>query len=561
MNKRLISLLSAALILLTAVIIPASEAKAINVTLTSTPISGGSNHSVAIQKNSSLWVWGSNLEFQLGKEAEVKKLAIPEQVVYEDTDASIVAVAAGSNFSLALDYYGDVYVLGRGGNTPIYKVPALTGIVAIAAGSSVGLALDNEGAVWQWDIGRSPKRISNLSGVAEIAAGSAHFLALTFSGEVWAWGINGNGQLGNGTTNDTESPRKVETLANIVGIAAGNSHTLAISHDGSIYAWGSNTFGQLGDGTTDAHNTPVKTEGIKNAIAVSAGVDSSMALTKDKKIFTWGYGEYGQHGNGDTVSTQEIPKSIETEGVPVFIASGAHHNFYVSSEGNLYTWGRNRDNQLGNGNDVQTTKPVKVLNSLPTNNTRYLPLPFQGASTWAVQAPAEELPSLYALELLPPMLWGRYQTYVTRAEFAGLLVNIYEAIKGKTITYPDKTNFEDISKNVYETEIRKAYEIKLVNGVSETLFNPEGRIYRQDAAKMICTFIFIMEGITEDPDVTILPYKDVAKISKYAIPFVSYAYEYNIITGTGSNFEPMSNLTREQTLAIIYRAIMKYGWV
>jgi hypothetical protein len=166
------------------------------------------------------------------------------------------------------------------------------------------------------------------------------------------------------------------------------------------------------------------------------------------------------------------------------------------------------------------------------------------------------------MNLLPPMLWGSYTSNVTRAEFASLLVCIYEEIKEAELTYPNNIKFTDIEDHVYNSEIRKAYAIEMVGGVSEARFNPEGKITRQEAAKMICTFIAIMEGSPPPEGLRSLAfYKDASKVAAWAVPFVAFAYDNDIMLGSGGNFNPLNNLTREQILAMVYRTIQKYGWI
>jgi len=557
MKKRLNNLLLAALILLTAVFIPFSAARAAGVTNTSTPISGGMSHSIALKEDGTLWTWGSNQNLQLGKGRDILAQATPEPV---KEVTSFVSIAAGYNFSLALRYDGDVYVLGDGGTAPIYKAPGLTGIIAIVAGQTDGLALDIDGTVWQWTIGENPKKVSKLSSVAAIVAGGAHFFALTHSGEVWAWGANWSGQLGDGTTTDADVPIKVESLANIIYVAAGYSHSLAVAHDGSVYAWGSNTYGQLGDGTTTTQLTPVKVKGISGAVQAAAGNETSMVLTKDQKIYTWGYGEYGQLGD-DTVSiSKDTPEAIDVVGIPIYIASGVYHCFYVSNEGDLYAWGRNRDHTLGTGKTTNETKPFMVLDAIsniPPEDVIQTN-PYETASAWSIP----ELKKLDELNMLPPMLRADYRNNTTRAEFAAVLVHLYEAIYETEITYASSTKFQDIEKHVFEIEVRKAFAIDIVSGVSDTRFNPEGQITRQEAAKMISTFY---ANITDDEllgGVRHIPfYKDASKVAEWAVPFVWYAYQNDIMQGSDGYFYPLNNLTREQTLAMVYRMILKYEWI
>ena len=44
----------------------------------------------------------------------------------------------------------------------------------------------------------------------------------------------------------------------IVDIAAGTNHNLALDSDGNLWTWGNNESGQLGDGTTINSNVPIQ---------------------------------------------------------------------------------------------------------------------------------------------------------------------------------------------------------------------------------------------------------------------------------------------------------------
>ena len=72
------------------------------------------------------------------------------------------------------------------------------------------------------------------------------------------WGNNGYGQLGDGTTTDSSTPVAVSLPAGrtATALALGSYHSCAILDDGSIQCWGRNSYGQLGDGTTTNSNIP-----------------------------------------------------------------------------------------------------------------------------------------------------------------------------------------------------------------------------------------------------------------------------------------------------------------
>ena len=79
----------------------------------------------------------------------------------------------------------------------------------------------------------------------KIAAGDGHTVAIKSDGTLWAWGLNNYGQLGDGTTTDSNIPEQEATHgANWVSVAAGYSHTVALKSDGTLWAWGWNGNGQ-----------------------------------------------------------------------------------------------------------------------------------------------------------------------------------------------------------------------------------------------------------------------------------------------------------------------------
>ena len=57
----------------------------------------------------------------------------------------------------------------------------------------------------------------------------------------------------------------------VTAIAAGDGHSLAVAN-GQVFAWGDNANGQLGNGTTTNSNVPVavSTAGVLNGLTVTA---------------------------------------------------------------------------------------------------------------------------------------------------------------------------------------------------------------------------------------------------------------------------------------------------
>jgi hypothetical protein len=95
---------------------------------------------------------------------------------------------------------------------------------------------------------------SLMKGATGIAAGAIDTCAIRVDGTVWCWGHNGYGELGNGLgpTNSASNEPVLALLPPVaVGLAAGNYHSCAIRIDGSLWCWGLNGAGQVGDGTYD----------------------------------------------------------------------------------------------------------------------------------------------------------------------------------------------------------------------------------------------------------------------------------------------------------------------
>ena len=111
----------------------------------------------------------------------------------------------------------------------------LRDVVAIAAGSEHSLALRADGTVVAWG-NSNDGRIALPAGLANIvavAAGAEHSLALRADGRVIAWGKADSGR--------TAVPAD---LTNVIAIAGGIAHSVALRADGTLVAWGAADQGQ-----------------------------------------------------------------------------------------------------------------------------------------------------------------------------------------------------------------------------------------------------------------------------------------------------------------------------
>ena len=328
-------------------------------------VAGGS-HSLALTSDGVICAWGSNYYGQLGK-ADISNSSVPIAVDATGVLAgkSVVGIAAGTSHSMALASDGSVFAWG--GNS--------TGQLGNGtnSASSVPVAVTSSGAL----MGKT---------IVAIAAGGAHSLALTSEGRVFAWGLNNSGQLGTPGPSQSWVPIEVSATGvlagkTVIAIAAGSSHSLALTSDGCVYSWGSNQTGQLGNSSySSVATTPVAvvTSGVlsgKTVVAIAAGSGHSLALTSDGNVFTWGRGDSGQLGNNNLNNTY-APVAVLTSGVlagksVTRIAAGANHCEVIASDGRTYSWGDNQYSQLGdNSYNFYALSPVAVVTNLGALGTR-----------------------------------------------------------------------------------------------------------------------------------------------------------------------------------------------
>jgi alpha-tubulin suppressor-like RCC1 family protein len=197
------------------------------------------------------------------------------------------------------------------------------------------------------------------SNVVAAAAGGGDSLFITADGTLWAMGNNSYGQLGDGTTSNSLFPEAV--ASNVVAVAAGSGHSLFIKIDGTLWAMGDNSFGQLGIGSFGFQtNRPVSVA--SNVVAVAAGDSHSLFVKADGSLWAMGWNGMGQLGNGTTTGSY-LPVAVASNVIAA--AAGRGHSIFLKTDGSLWTVGENDFGELGNGTvSSPVTQPMNVASNV-----------------------------------------------------------------------------------------------------------------------------------------------------------------------------------------------------
>jgi alpha-tubulin suppressor-like RCC1 family protein len=145
--------------------------------------------------------------------------------------------------------------------------------------------------------------------------------------------------------------RKVEFFdhygAKVKQVSCGAHHTLILTTDGEVLACGVGEYGRLGIGSSeDAYIPTTLVELTEVDIShVVASHNHSACLSSEGKLYTWGKNDIGQLGHPDTYmdvlySQEEFPRLVDTiPGKIIQISLTKGRSSAITEEGQLYIWG------------------------------------------------------------------------------------------------------------------------------------------------------------------------------------------------------------------------------
>ncbi|XP_073270034.1 PH, RCC1 and FYVE domains-containing protein 1-like isoform X1 [Primulina huaijiensis] len=330
-------------------------------------IACGHKHAVLVTKQGEMFSWGEEVGGRLGHgvEADTSQPKLVETL----SGMRIAMTACGMYHSCAITLSGDLYTWGDGSH----------GCGLLGHGS--------EASHW------IPKKVGGtIEGlqVAYISCGPWHTAILTSAGRLFTFGDGTFGALGHGNRCGANIPREVEALkgSRTIRVACGVWHTAAIvevtsqssnsgqsdlSLSGKLFTWGDGDKGRLGHADNVPRLTP---ESVSSLIdtdfsQVACGNNLTVALTSLGRVYTMGSPSNGQLGvPGSDGKTPTCIKGDISDSFVEDIACGSHHVAVLTSKGEVYTWGKGTNGQLGHGDidDRNTPTLVNLLKDKQVKN-------------------------------------------------------------------------------------------------------------------------------------------------------------------------------------------------
>ncbi len=298
-----------------------------------TEISAGFRHSIALDIDGNVWVWGNNIAGQLGTgdRADLRK---PTQISLPGKAASITA---GHRFSLAILDNERVY--GWGAKCTNDTKRTFAELMQLIGQSATGISYyvdanadpsssdTQELCEFQGFVAVSsltPIEIPELAGSTQIVAGFGHVLALQADGTVKSKGCNAYGQLGYPTA-DIVPAEIIPGLTGIVELATSTRHSMALDRNGKVWAWGADNSGQLGKnlGNLEGVFEPEAVAGLPTIKSIAAGHDFSLALDEEGRIWAWGVNKNSQAPGIEKTDYNSTPKLTRISNETHIAAGGA----------------------------------------------------------------------------------------------------------------------------------------------------------------------------------------------------------------------------------------------
>lgn len=192
-------------------------------------------------------------------------------------------------------------------------------------------------------------------GFTSVAAGYEHTCAIFAVvegaaddyGQVVCWGENRDGRCGAASgfgESQAQAPVVVADLKDAKSIVAGGTQSCALRATGKVVCWGGNAFGELGNDEPEGSFTPIEPKFppvARDIVQLAAGGSSlggtTCARDTEGKVWCWGRNDQQQvrPGNGDT---QKLPIQIQNITAASDVSVGQDFGCAING-GDVQCWG------------------------------------------------------------------------------------------------------------------------------------------------------------------------------------------------------------------------------
>lgn len=187
-----------------------------------------------------------------------------------------------------------------------------------------------------------------------------------------------------------------------------------------------------------------------------------------------------------------------------------------------------------------------LLGAMPTVSAK------EPVSAWA----EETVSAAVAAGLVPESMQQNYNSPTTRQEFAVLAVHAlalaWNAQPEELLAKEQTSPFTDTA----DPYIAAVYQFGIIQGRGDGTFDPQGKLTRQEAAKVLAGTFALAGGTLPTAE---LDYADAEAIADWAKTAAAQLTVLGIMQGVGENrFAPQESYTKEQSIVTFWRLLEAY---
>lgn len=281
----------------------------------------GTNHSMILRDDGSLWMAGSNDSGQLANGINEGLSEYPRAIKIMD---GVTSVSAGTYCSAILKNDGTLWVsginsygqLGIDSTDNSEKIlnfkKIMDNVASVSTNNFRMLVIKNDGTLWscgnniygalginseEREILKPVKVTDNVA----MAMSGDHFTAiLKKDGTLWLSGMYYSHGGDEGWVSDSLVPFKIQEQVKY--ISCEGTHIFYIKNDDSLWGMGQGSYSSIGE-----MGNPVKiTENVKKVVSSE---DFALMLKTDNSLYAYGDGTCGQFGIGESAAASAYPSA------------------------------------------------------------------------------------------------------------------------------------------------------------------------------------------------------------------------------------------------------------